>query len=365
MPRLAKGPHLHWRERPDGETVWQIRDGSTRISTRTTDRAEAEKQLAVYIDRKHRPTGPTAPTDVSIGQCLTIYGEEHAVDVAAPERIGFAIEALDRYWKDQPVSSITKATCKRYWQTRTTKFGKPAAHGTSRRELNVLQAALNHCLEGGILTSAPSVTLPPKPPAKERWLTRQEAAWLLKGARALRMDGKHLADFILHGLYTGSRKATILAMHIDMPSLSGGHVDTVTGVFYRKPLGKVETTKRQRPARLPPKYLAHLVRQAKRGRRYIVEDYKGRRVGDIKHGWSNALVLAQDLAARKEIEIDLTGVTPHTLKHTAITWTLQKGATIWDTASFFSTSVRTIEEVYGHHSPNHQASAVEALNRRA
>jgi integrase len=209
------------------------------------------------------------------------------------------------------------------------------------------------------------VLLPPQPSPKERWLTRQEAAWLLRAARNLSITGKHLSDFVLHGLYTGSRKSTILSMHINTPSITGGHVDTVQGLLYRKPMGKVMTKKRQGTARLPLRYLAHLRRQAKAGRKYVVEDHQGRRVGDIKTGWSRAVLLAGHLARAKGIDIDLSDVTPHTLKHTAITWALQKGASTWDAAGYFSTSVKTIEEVYGHHSPNHQQSAVDALNRRA
>ena len=154
-------------------------------------------------------------------------------------------------------------------------------------------------------------------------------------------------------------------MHINTPSASGGHVDTAQGLLYRKPMGKVMTKKRQGIFRLPSRYPDHLRRQAKNGRRLVVEDYHGRRVGDVKTGWSNAVVLAGQPARNRGIEIDLSDVTPHTLKHTAITWALQKGASPWDAAGYFSTSVQTIEKVYGHHSPNHQRSAVNALNRRA
>ncbi len=144
-------------------------------------------------------------------------------------------------------------------------------------------------------------------PPRERWLTRQEAAWLLRGARHLRVDGRHLVDFILHGLYTGSRKQTILTMHLNTPSTIGGYVDTESGVFYRKPKTKVGTKKQQNPARLPSKYLAHLQRQVRNGRRYVVEDYRGGRVGDIKKGWQRALSLAEELAAKKGIILDLIG----------------------------------------------------------
>jgi len=204
---------------------------------------------------------------------------------------------------------------------------------------------------GGICPcrQSPGPLLPDKPPPKERWLTRDEAARLLRAARSLR-KGRHLADFILCGLYTGSRKASILALHIDTPSVSGGHVDTVEGVLYRRSAGQRETKKRQTPARLPSRYLAHLRRQAARGRRFVVED-RGARVGDIRKAWSHACEIA-----------GLDDVTPHTLRHTAITWTLQRGARIWDVAGYFGASVETIERTYGHHSPYHQESAVDALN---
>jgi integrase len=359
MPRRAQGPRLAWRDRgPKWSSFWEIRDGKTRLSTGTDSREEAEKALAAYIERKHRPTGPASPDELSVGMCLAIYAEEHASSVASPERIGYAIDALYRFWGEQPVSIIRGETCRRYARERG------ASDGTVRRELGTLRAAINHCFKEGYLTAAPAVVLPPRPAPRERWLTRQEAAFLLRGARALRVDGRHLAYFILCGLYTGSRKQTILSLHINTPSIHGGHVDTVAGVLYRKPQGKRMTNKRQAPARLPASYLARLRRLAANGRRYVVEDHRGNRVADIRKGWANAKALAEAMAKARGIDLDLSDVTPHTLKHTAITWTLQGGATVWDVAGYFSTSVDTIERVYGHHSPDHQKSAIEAINRR-
>lgn len=367
MPRRAKGARLIWRDRSaEGyASFWEIRDGHTRISCGTADRQEAEAKLADYISQKYRPTGPVSSHEMSIDGCLVFYAEEHAVHVAAPQRIGYAFEALLSFWSGRKVSEVSGNTCRAYARSRIRKDNTPYSPGTIRRELNVLQAAINHCFKEGYLTNPAKVVLPPKPDPKERWLTRQEAAWLLRAARNLRVDGQHLADFILHGLYTGSRKQTILSMYINTPSISGGYVDTVQGLLYRKPMGKVMTKKRQGTARLPAKYLAHLRRQASNGRKFVVEDYQGRRVGDIETGWNRAVILAAKLAGDKGIKIDLSDVTPHTLKHTAITWAMQNGASPWDAAGYFSTSLRTIEEVYGHHSPDHQQTAVAALNRRA
>ncbi len=364
MPQRAKGPRLYWRTQPGRPSVWEIRDtGGLRRSTGTDCRESAEAALAAYITQKHRPSGPVPPQQLTVAQVLTYYAEERAPELAAPERVGYAIDALDRFWRDRPVSDICGQTCRQYVQARD------VSPGTSRRELGVLQAALKHCAGEGYLIHAPEVTKPSSPPPRERWLTRQEAAWLLRAARALRRDGRHLADFILCGLYTGTRKAAILALHIDQPNTSGGHVDTIQGVLYRRPAAVAETNKRRRPARLPAKYLRHLQRQARRGRRYVVQDCDGRRLGDIRKGWARAVELAEKMAARNDVELSLRHangdpISPHVLKHTAITWALQRGATSWDAAGYFSTSVETIERIYGHHSPHHQATAVAAMERR-
>ncbi len=280
-----------------------------------------------------------------MGTVLAIYAEGHAPHVKDPARIGYAIDALDRFWGDLPVSAVRGETCRRYAKIRD------VSDGTVRRELTTLRAALNYCHEEGVLLSVPAVTMPERPPSRQRWLTRQEAARLIRAARSL-PRGKHLADFILCGLYTGSRKAAILGLHIDTPSLSGGHIDTVQGVLYRRAMGEAETAKRKPPAPLPSRYLAHVRRQAANGRRYVVEYQRGR-VADIKTAWAAACDIA-----------GLNDVTPHTLRHTAITWALQRGAKIWHVAGFFGASIETIERTYGHHAPDYMDSAVDALNRR-
>ena len=71
---------------------------------------------------------------------------------------------------------------------------------------------------------------------------------------------------------------------------------------------------------------------------------------DVKRAFASAVHAAK-----------LEGVTPHTLKHTAITWAIQNGATTWEAAGFFATSQETIEKVYGHHSPSFMESAREAM----
>jgi integrase len=57
-------------------------------------------------------------------------------------------------------------------------------------------------------------------------------------------------------------------------------------------------------------------------------------------------------------------VNRHTLRHTAITWAMQRGVKPADAAGFFGVGMVTLEAVYFHHHPNFQKSAVEAMERK-
>ena len=86
---------------------------------------------------------------------------------------------------------------------------------------------------------------------------------------------------------------------------------------------------------------------------------------DIRKAWAHAILLAPQPAAGKGVKIDLPEVMPHVMKPAAITWAMQRGAAIRDAAGHFPTSIETIEKVHAPHSPNHQRSAVDAMNQRA
>lgn len=358
MPRPAKGARLHkFAHRP----VWYIRDtGNPDISTGHTSRSEAEKALAAYIATKGRSGTANEPSAVTIDEILGIYAEEYAATTAAPARIGYAIDALTPFWGALKVSHIKGETCRRYAKTRKRVTargpdGEPVqwsqiSDGTVRRELGTLQAALNYAHREGYLTSAPTVTLPEKPKAKERWLTRSEAARLIWAAYRGHKSA-HLARFILIGIYTGTRKAAILRMQFSA-NLAGGWFDLDAGIMYRMGGDERMTNKRRTPAPIPKHLTAHLRRWRDQGATWAVE-YNGGAVNDIKRAFAKAC-----------LDAGLSGVTPHTLKHTAITWAMQAGVNTWDAAGFFSTSEETIRNVYGHHSPDHMRSALEAIERR-
>lgn len=341
MPRPTKPARLvKYKHTP----FWHIRDQGKTRSTGCTSRNEAEAVLADYIRQRDRASSSNEPHQITVAEVLTIYAEEHAPSAADPARIGYAIEALLPFWADMKVAHVKGETCRRYMKDRA------KSDGTMRRELGTLQAAINYCHREGYVTSAPLVTLPAKPEPKHRWLTRSEAARLLwaayRGHKAA-----HLARFILIGLYTGTRKDAILRMGFEANTV-GGWFDLERGLMYRRADHERQTNKRRTPAPIPRQLAAHLTRWKAAGAKWAVE-YNGGRVGDIKRAFPKAVAAA-----------GLSDVTPHTLKHTAITWALQRGATTWDCAGFFGTSEDTIRKVYGHHSPDFQASALRAIEGR-
>ncbi|MBL3607529.1 tyrosine-type recombinase/integrase [Rhodovulum sulfidophilum] len=348
MPRPSKGARLYQRK-DTGQ--WVIIDGTKQRRTGTTDRREAEAIFAGYIIDRGRPTGPSEPDQMMIADVLDIYGRERAPSTADPERIANAIMPLLDFWGELPVSSITGGSCRRYGADRRIYRGtpreRPAGLGTVRRELGCLAAALRYCAGEGYLTRAPEVKLPEKRAPRDRWLTRAEAARLLRAARS-HPKSRHLAPFILVALHTGTRKEAILALRF-APHTAGGWIDTERGVLYRKAEDMRETKKRRPPVRMPQKLLAH-ARRWKRNRTWVVE-YEGARVGSIKTAWRRAIR-----------DADLPEVTPHTLKHTAVTWAMHKGVPLADAAGFFGTTVATLESVYLHHHPSFQEATAKALD---
>lgn len=298
---------------------------------------------------------------MSVSKALSLYGEEHAPHVADPARIGYAIDALDEFFGNLKVSDISGAVCRRYASQRrkrglkdpeTGECGppRPVSPGTIRRELGTLRAALEHCHREGHLLSTPGVVLPDRPSPRDRWLTKSEARRLLNAARNS-TKARHLTRFILIGLYTGTRKSAILGLQW-FENVNGGWIDTKRGLMRRRGSAQRETKKRQTTIHIPRQLLAHMRRWEAQGGRWVVTD-RGARLGDIRSAWKGACA-----------DAGLHGISPHVLRHTAITWAMQEGAKKWDVAGYFGVSMETLEGTYGHHHPDFQKSAVEAMERR-
>jgi integrase len=384
MPRPAKGIRLWLRpeeRNPDGtlrkRAVWVIRDGPRKISTGCAahDRAGAERQVGEYLAEKYRPNRSRGrhPSEILIADVLAIYLNDVAPRHAREDETKQRVLTLDSWWAERTLADVNGATCRAYAEHRTAqhwKSAKPEKTGNAprmvsaaaaRRELEDLRAAINHHRREGLCSEIINVVLPEKVSARERWLTRSEVArllWAAWRARQVMRDkhirravGRHVARFILVALYTGTRSSAICRAAL-MPTIGRGHVDLDRGVFYRRAIGRRQTKKRQPPVRLPPRLLAHLRRWKRLGlSRKAVIEWNGAPVQSVRKGFE-AAVKAAGLGA---------DVTPHILRHTCATWLMQKGVDLWDAAGFLGMTVQQLETTYGHHHPEFQREAAEAL----
>ena len=264
------------------------------------------------------------------------------------------------------LAQINAQTCAGYVKHR----GKS---GGARRDLETLRAAVNHHAKEGFHRGVVRVSLPPKGEARDRWLTRKEAAaliwhcWRYREKQTLhsgkskggpvsteRRPLRHVARFILIGLYTGTRAGAIAtASPYREPGRS--YVDLDRGIFYRKAIGRRATKKRQTPAPIPPRLLVHMRRWALR--RLIAAcfvEFNGKPVASVKEGFQSGVRLA-GLPGR---------VTPHTLRHTAATWLMQRGVPIWEAAGFLGMSPEVLQETYGHHHPDYLQGAAAATGQK-
>jgi integrase len=258
---------------------------------------------------------------------LADYATEKKEKVSA-WRIGCAIDALATFWQDRMIVDVTPRTCAAYERHRA-----PCSAGTVRRELGVLQAAINLAHENGTLTRPVTVKLPEKPEPRDRWLMPDEAARLIRAART-RQARLYLPLFILLGLYTGRRKGAILSLRWYQVDLERGVID-FDGTARK-------TNKRKGLIPIQPRLLPHLIRARRRGTElgYVVHR-NGEHIGDIKKGFEAA-------AKRAGLE----DVCPHTLRHTAATWIARGGKiSVDDAADYLAMSPETLRGIYRHHHP--------------
>jgi integrase len=172
------------------------------------------------------------------------------------------------------------------------------------------------------------------------------------GKNTERTTGQHIAQFILLGIYTGTRAGGICSAALDQPTIGRSWIDLDNGIFYRQVIGRRKTKKQQTPVRLPPRLLAHL-RRWKRKRLCLTSAIE----------WNGAPVKRINKAFRSVRGAAGFGeeVIPHTLRHTCATWLAQRGVPTWEAAGFLGMTEQTFINVYGHHHPDHQRNAVNAF----
>jgi hypothetical protein len=354
-----KGPRLWIEKRQGRDPVYVIRDGKTKRSTGLPpDRhEEARQELARYIAENYGPEPYKAQAaQISVAEVLAYYArtlQKAAERKNTPAvRRGTAtrmihIANLLTFWETKTLADVRTSVCEQYEEHRKAmprrrgmrKGAEAVSSGTVRLELKTLGRAITAWHGESPLPALPVIWKPDAPKARERYLERHEAARLIRAARRLKFP--HLVRYILIGIYTGTRDDAMRRLRW-MRASQDGWIDTTRGILYRAGFAEDQTSKRRPPMVLPDLLLGHTRRWAARdaaaGLTHAIT-YRGQPVGDLYKSWASTV---------KAAGLD-RDVTPHTLKHTAITWMLWAGRSIWEVSEDIGTSAKTIEEVYGHH----------------
>lgn len=390
MPRPAKGARLYYVRKDDR---WVIRDtGHPDIGTGCGlgERGAAERALEAYLTSKHRPDfGQGDPARVLITDVLTLYADERAGDTKRPDVAWSALPHLIEFFDGKTVAHATPNVCRAYARWRMAqpqaRYKDPATapkvgSQTVRRELTVLSAAFGYAHREHKLLYPVPVTMPDKAPPRDRWLTRSEAARLIWAALGFRhvasnritrreiwrrpgepgnperlvaqTQSRHVARFLLIGLYTGTRHEAMLRLKW-LSSIDSGHVDLRSGILYRRGTAEGESSKRRTPIPLSRRLLAHMHRWQGQSVTHVVE-FEGKPIDRLRRAWTTARTAA-GLGPE---------VTPHILRHTFCTWAVMDGVPFGKVAQAAGTTERIIQDVYRHHAPEHLRSVVESVSRR-
>lgn len=303
-----------------------------RISTNEESREAAEQRRAEFIlelGKRRQQENKLTVTD-----CLNDYMNEHAQYLPSKETTAYCMRPIDAFFGDMLVEDIMPVKVKEFTAAQKKDGFK---EGSIRRQLTILSAACNHAAKERRIEKAPFIPMPAQPAAKDRWLTKKEAAKLINSCKVY-----HVKMFIVLAIYTGQRKGAILDLQWSMVNLKNRRINF-------NPPGRVQTNKRRSDVPISNELYLYLQEAQKSKTKYVVS-YKGKQVLDIKKGFAAACKAA-----------GLKDVTPHTLRHTWGTLSAQAGVPIWEISGVLGHSNAKTTELYMKHSPEHLRSAVNKL----
>lgn len=364
MSRRPTGPRLRLRKEP-GYTVpiytilWTEHGRTRKKSTGEQDFGSAQAAFEEWLGERRRAGKPrtTDPSQVRVADVIADYMAEHGEEVASPETLAGCCDPLRLFFASDTVASLTTGRIKEYWAWRrahsiTTRADESIAEvaggagaGTIIRELaGALRPAIKHAIEQKRLAAGVyHIPVPPRPQGRDYWITRAEAARLLRQTRRDTRARLHLPLYALIALYTGQRRGAIL-------DLTWPQVDLVRARIDFNAPGRQQTKKRRPIIPVPRSLLAALRRAQARASGPHVVSYRGEKVADVKKGFNSA-------AGRAGIP----DCTSNTLRHTAGTWMAQRGVPLREIGGYLGHSEQRTTELYAHHHPDYLKGARAAF----
>lgn len=332
VPRLRTREgryYVVWYDAPTRQTK--------KRSLGTTDAIEAKKAFARFLLEDPEALQSQGPQALTVERALRDYLREHVKEKVADEtRQMNAIDHLIEHFGSKPISEIDIPATRGYVRARLEgKIGggkrrkdKTGSVATVRRELNVLVAAANHERKWKRLMVMPIIELP----AEERPDGDEEIAFFEKPVldKLMAAAEGELRHFVRLAYYTAARRRSIENLTAEQVKLFRRQITLATP-------GKARTKKRQPIVPIFDEIVpdvAALVGEHPIGRLFVTTSF---------YRPFMALCRSLDLPEPHH---------PHMLRHSRATHLLQDGKDIYDVAGLLGDTVATVENAYGHHSPN-------------
>jgi integrase len=340
MPYRRKDSPVWWVSYtgPGGKRV--------RRSTWTTDRREAEALKAKWkleaFRQQHWDEQPARTFDELM---LRFMKETMGRRRTGERRVKVAVKPLYRAFSGRDVTRLRVLDVRAYIRQRR-EAGLAAS--TINKEVGFLSAAINHARKewGWDIPNAAQGQRLAEPSGRVRWITRAEAAALIRAAQSA-PRAPHLADFITVALHTGMRKGEILGLEWRRVDLQANllHLEahnTKTGRRRSVPLNRVAreaflSRLRYRAGNCPasPWVFAHP---------------DGSRIQDVKKAFATA--------CRKAGIADFR---IHDLRHTCAAWLVSAGVPLTEVRDLLGHSTIKMTERYAHLAPENVRAAVARL----
>lgn len=293
-------------------------------------RAEAEGEAADIVRRERAKAAGT-----TVNELWELYRAEKAGRRVATT-MQFEWRTMKLFFGHLQPDQVTIDLCRAYAGARR---AAKKQNGTIWTELGHLRTVFVWAADRRLIPYAPPVERPPKPAPKGRWLTLEEIGRLIDAPKA-----HHIQLAILLMLSTAGRIGAILELTWERVNFDAGWVNLrTTDLGPRKGRATVPMNDGLRAA------LSHAKGAALT--EYVVE-WAGEPVMSIKTGFKAACTAAK-----------LTGVTPHTLRHTAAVHLVANGTKMEKVSQYLGhSSTHVTERVYGRFAPEHLRAEAEILD---
>lgn len=309
--------------------TWRDAAGAHRVRLGVTDEIAARSALDAFVRQRELLTAKATHT---VADIYAAYQADREKDGKVIANFIESWKALKPRFGHLSVEDINADLCRRYAEERL-EAGK--SQGTIWTELTRLRSAMNWAAKRDVITKAPYVWVPSKPPPKDRVLTPDELRALLDGC-----EMPHVRLFVVLAITTGGRLGAILELTWAQVDFDAGTINLKTNAK-RNPLTKAVRKSR---AIVPMNNLARvalLEAQAGAVSDYVIE-WNGDRIKSIRKGFKEAV-------RRAGLGPD---VTPHVLRHTTASWMMNAKIPLIEISRYLGhRDERTTELIYAKSDP--------------